>query len=91
MNRQFNLNTVILTIITALIALVSFLGKRELERIDATQRQMWLAIMPRHEIEIEIQTVRSLQLRLENDQYGLRERLTKLEVDVARISERYRK
>jgi hypothetical protein len=39
---------------TLLIVVTGFFAKHELENVEQNQQQLWQAIIPRHEIEMEL-------------------------------------
>lgn len=77
MHRQVNLNSALNLVILAMVSLLGFLAKDKLNTIER-------AIMPRHEIEIQMEMLHQAAARLEADQIDLRARMTKLEIDFAR-------
>lgn len=83
--KQFNLNTLVLGFLSLLIAASGYFGKHELERIEDSQSKLWLAIMPRHEIELQIQEIKTYQAHWDTRLLEVQSRQTALEISIARM------
>jgi hypothetical protein len=83
--NRFNVNTGLLTICNLLVLLVGFFSKHELERMEDGQAKLWLAIMPRHEIEIQLQEIKSVQTHSDTRILELQARQTLIEISLAKI------
>lgn len=83
--KQINLNTMLLALVNVLVLVVAFFAKHTLERVESNQAKLWEAMMPRHEVEMQLQLLRSENLRIIGDQQEFRARLGKLELDIARM------
>lgn len=81
-----NLNTALLALLTLLITTVGFFSKHSLESIESNQKQMWDKMMPRQEIQLQIELVSSANHRIEADLAELRARMQTVEIQQARGS-----
>jgi hypothetical protein len=84
--KQFNVNTGLLTVCNLLVLVVGFFFKHELERMEDGQAKLWIAIMPRHEIEIQIQEIKSVQTHCDTRILELQARQTLIEISLAKMS-----
>jgi hypothetical protein len=77
--KRINVNTVILLALTATMGIVGYFCKHTLERLEAN-------MMPRQEIEIQIQGIRTQNMKLDLDMAEFRTRIYKLELDYVRMT-----
>lgn len=83
--RQVNFNSLLLLLVNVMILIIGFFAKHELEKIEQSQTQLWAAIVPRREIELEMSAIKSQQARFDLELIELRGKLTLLEINVARF------
>jgi hypothetical protein len=83
--KAVNFNSILLLLVNGLILVTGFFAKHELEKVEQSQQQLWQAIMPRHEIEIELASIKSQQNRCDLELVEVRSKLTTLEISVARL------
>ena len=82
--KQLNLNSLLLLLVNGLVLVTGWFAKHELEKVEQSQQQLWAAIVPRHEIELELSAIKSQQSRFDLELIELRGKLTVLEISVAR-------
>lgn len=75
---QLNFNTALLGFIAVLLAVISFFSKYEFESIKRNQEKVWEVLMPRSEIELKIQEIKT-------SQESLRAKQTEIEITLARM------
>lgn len=82
--KQVNFNSILLGLVNLMIITIGFFAKHEMEKVEDNQNRLWQAIMPRHEIEVELQAIKAQQNRADAEMIDLRSKLTALEISVAK-------
>jgi hypothetical protein len=83
--KVINFNSILLLLVNCLILTTGYFAKHELEKVEQSQQQLWSAIMPRHEIEVELAGIKAQQSRSDMETVEIRSKLTGLEISVARL------
>jgi hypothetical protein len=83
--KPVNFNSILLFVVNLLIVITGFFAKHELEKVEQSQDKLWAAIMPRHEIEVELAGIKAQQNRCDLELVEIRGRMTTLEISLARL------
>jgi len=83
--KQVNLNSLLLLLVNLMIIIIGFFARHSLEKLEVSQEKLWLAIVPRREIELELSGIKSQQTRFDLELIELRGKLTVIEISVARM------
>jgi hypothetical protein len=83
--RNMNANSVLIILANVLILLCSYFAKHELERLEAAQIALGSAIVPRHEIETQMNAIKDHMHELDLQVIELRSKQTSLEISVVKM------
>ncbi len=80
-----NANSILIILANLLIVACAYFARHELERLETAQTTLAAAIMPRHEIETQMNAIKDHMHELDLQVIELRSKQTSLEISVVKL------
>ncbi len=85
MEKKININTGLLAVLTLISSIAGWGMNHAISGLERSVNELKSDMMPRHEIQIQVESLKQGEARIMTDQLDLRARIQKIEIDVARI------
>lgn len=84
-SKQVNFNTLLLVIVNALVLIVCFFFKHELQIIEDNEKLLWSQMMPRKEIELQILNMQERNNKSDLAINDVKIKLIALELEIVKL------
>lgn len=86
MEKKLNIQSAFIGLLTLCIGIIGFFGQRTLGQIEGTQQRMSDTMVPRHEMDLQIQQLKADVVRIASEELDLRVKVVQCEVGLARLN-----